>query len=254
MELKITDARTGVLLSGGLDSLVGLYNLCNEIIRQDKLDTTVIPFHYIDTQYPVTKQIVKDIVRTVKATFPDVTIEDAKMFEYDLDYIVTKSGWKCLNMEERDRKFDDYVVANNVTNVINFITILPEKQVWSKWNLHALNPRELSNTGYVYFGTLLDEVRNTPHEEYEFNGKYTRYNPYATKTKMFVKEMFNLYNVPGRFIDDTRSCTRIMRKPITNHKPTIPGPIFDHPDFDGTAGSCGQCYHCWEKKWAFGKI
>lgn len=247
MELKITDARTGVLLSGGLDSLVGLYNLCNEIIRQDKLDTTVIPFHYIDTQYPVTKQIVKDIVSTVQAAFPSVTIEDTKMFQYDLDYIITKAGWKCLNMAERDRKFDDYVVANNVTFMVNFITMLPGKTVWNKWNLHALNPKGLPHTG-------LNGVRDTPHEEYEFNGKYTRYNPYATKTKMFVKEMFNLYNVPDRFVDDTRTCTRVMRKPIINHKPGPDSFTIDNPDFDGTAGACGECYHCWEKKWAFGKI
>jgi len=264
MELKITNNynpdsvidRIGILLSGGLDSVAGFYNLCNELIRQDKLDVTIVPFHYVDTQYPVTESIVNDVVTTVKASFPSVTISDAKIFNFDLDYVIHRMGWTCLNMAERDQKFDEYVQSNDIENVVNFRTMLPPREVWKKWSLYAAGEPE-GGTGKLNGRrtiTGLADTRNTPHPEYVRKDSYSVYSPYAAKTKMYVKEMFNEYNVPERFVDDTRSCTRVMRKPITNHKPGPDTFPIDHPDFDGTAGACGECYHCWEKKWAFGKI
>jgi tRNA(Ile)-lysidine synthase TilS/MesJ len=214
--------KIAVNCSGGADSSILLYVVCDYIKKQNRKDARVSVL--------TCGNALKDRWNPRKAAdVVNYVAESLDFDQFDMHYSYYRDLQAVNYFHEIERKlFED----NRTEIVISGITANPIVEAIV----------ENSNGEMV---NLADEALparnaggNTIYEETSWGGKF--YTPFSNVDKRFIASMYRQYNVEPLF-DLTRSCEAIP----DSDKP------FD-PNFENTP--CGNCWWCLERKWAFGRL
>ena len=214
VSFEYPDGTFFVAISGGLDSTV-LINLICKYITDLKLEDKI----QIVPIHSVSKQLSNSLEPT-ELILIDVIKKYPNVHILDLEvYFYDEEYMDKFHAMHSFYKelFEKYNDAKLVTNALS---ALP-KEVFS-WpvgiNQIAMRRAKKLNEQNFY--------RNNIH----------LYRPFAKNDKKLTASLFKYLNLPKKYITETWSCTFYGDKTENFTKP------------------CGKCYHCWEKRWAFGQF
>lgn len=225
---NLSDGIVGVAISGGLDSTTLLYAIC-QYITDLKLNIEILPLHSADIHLPNTLIPVQKIVEDVMKRYPNVKFKDLEVNFYDGGEFKLINGKELDNGKMRGHKKKTsvnnfyktiYKKYNNLNIIITAFTALPSYKIVNKWKC-GISKARVEKQFHIH--------------EYTENGIYL-FNPFALCDKKLIANIFTYLNLPKKYLTETWSCTMYAEQ---TKNFTVP---------------CGQCYHCWEKKWAFGQF
>ena len=217
VSISLPDGTIGVAVSGGLDSTALIYLICRYITDlklEDKIK--VIPVHSVAKQLSNSLSITQSIVEDIYKEYPNVNISDLEVFFYDMDNIGTSEKSKAHSIFYKSLydKYKDFVLTTA-------LTALPPKSVVKSWPIPGYDERRVDN------------IRDV--NQYRDNGVY-EYKPFININKKMIASLHKFLNIDKEYITKTWTCTYFAKDTKTFTEP------------------CGNCYHCWEKKWAFGQF
>jgi len=108
------------------------------------------------------------------------------------------------------------LAARKISMLYTGLTLIPSADVLATFN----------NTVDDFVKT--ERNPNTVHQLY--NGPY--YSPFANINKQQIKELYDMLEVTDQLFPLTRSCESLAQ----------------------SAGHCGECWWCEERRWAFGRL
>jgi 7-cyano-7-deazaguanine synthase in queuosine biosynthesis len=219
VSIYLADGTIGVAVSGGLDSAALAYLICRYITDlklEDKIK--VIPVHSVAKQLSNSLSIAQSIVEDLYKEYPNINISDLEVFFYDMDNIATSEKTKAHSIFYKSLydKYKDFVLTTA-------LTALPSKDIIESWPVGYHDIRRV------------DSARDV--NQYRDNGVY-EYKPFININKKMIASLHEFLNIDKEYITKTWTCTSLDKYKNTKN--------FTKP--------CGICYHCWEKKWAFGQF
>ena len=214
IEIPESAKKIGVTLSGGADSAILLYILCQHI-KQNNLDVTVLPI----TSCVLAKPIM------IEGTFR-VSNRIRELFNYDLPFLLENFlYYKGRKIFEFDMVAQSTMLKEGVIDfLIGAGTSFASEEELKKHNMWDDRP--------VYRG--LDYVPSNYENLLENDTRYKIYKPFLQVDKKFIAEMYDLYGVRETLLPYTRSC------------------IASFSVSKGWSKPCKTCWWCKERYWAFG--
>ena len=221
-ELILPNGLIAINVSGGLDSTVVFYAVCQyikDLNLQSKIE--IIPIHAARKQKFNTLDNAENIFNDIIKKYPDIKIRDLEVFFYD-QYEYSTS---CAATTSRGIFYKNLYDKNPTLKlVLDSHTSLPSIEIVEQWEndggIKGINPNRLNK---------LDSI----HHNHPETSVYV-YRPFAKIDKKLIKNMFDYLKLPKEYITTTWSCTGYADKTKNFIEP------------------CKRCWHCWEKKWAFG--
>jgi tRNA(Ile)-lysidine synthase TilS/MesJ len=218
---NLPDGIVAIGISGGLDSTTLFYALC-KYITDLNLDIKILPIHHVDKYLSNSLIPTQIIVDDVIKKYPNIEILDLEVNFYDggnyFEDSIIKRYNKLNSMnnfyENLEKKYSDLKI------IMTALTGLPSYKIVKKWECNVAHNRV---------------KKLFPINEYTENNVHI-FNPFALCDKKLIANIFYYLKLPKKYLDETWSCTRY----------SIDTKNFTEP--------CGKCYHCWEKKWAFGQF
>lgn len=206
-----TDSKSIVMqLSGGADSALTLYLLCN-IIKEHKLDVKIVPVTFYFPVKADNRQLTKNIIEKIKELtniniFKKQILVNVPIDKCNPKYKVPYAEEKLLQiMKQTSRKFKD------PTFNYNGLTHNPPRNVMERFGV-STSEETRSKATTVYFST---------------HGA----SPLALIDKKGVFELYKRYNLVNTLLPLTCSCDADVDP---GHEENIP---------------CGVCWWCKEKEW-----
>jgi 3'-phosphoadenosine 5'-phosphosulfate sulfotransferase (PAPS reductase)/FAD synthetase len=218
---NLSDGLIGIAVSGGLDSTTLLYAIC-KYITDLNLNIQILPIHHVDKYLSNSLVPTQIILEEVMRKYPKIEILDLEVNFYDGGNYFEDSDIKRYNKLNAMNSFYEYLHKKytNLNIIITALTGLPSYEIVKKWKC----------------GINHDRVQKLfPIYEYTENN-ICIYNPFAECNKKLISNIFYYLKLPEKYLTETWSCT-----------------FYSHQTKNFTE-PCGKCYHCWEKKWAFGQF
>ena len=212
--------KIGINVSGGADSAILFYMVCDYLKQHNRTDTTVSVMSCAnDLKHRWNVRKAADVI--------NFTIDKLKFNPVDTHYSYYRDFQQVRYLTEvEDKLFKD----GRVELIISGVTANP----WVDADVEDSKGRiiNLNETG-------LSE-RNTGTSEMNIVGDNgcAYYTPFVNLDKRFVAAMYDHYGVREGLFPLTRSCE------------AIPEGDYD-PEFE--KAPCGTCWWCLERKWAFGE-
>ena len=178
------------------------------------LDIEIIPIHGVCKELWNSLKITQSIVDDVMLKYPNVKIRDLELYNFDS----SKSKIKIPATQAFNKKM--YEKYPELKLIITAFTSLPSYEVVNKWKC-GFNHKRVRKEFDIH--------------QINEDGTYV-FHPFAKCDKKIIASIFNYLKLPKRYLDDTWSCTFYSHQTKNFTKP------------------CCSCYHCWEKKWAFGQF
>jgi hypothetical protein len=232
IHFDVSFTEIGISLSGGADSSLLFYILCNLVEKTGsniKVHATTMSRFY-DTK-PWLEKSAKDVYAWMKTRYPDIVGEHNWGFiPPDLEVVKMKK----LGLKHLDLEYSTKLMYCDILCTIKYQDYLIKRK---KWN-------------YIYSGTTMNPPENfakapefRTQEVLESKGidtvvNSTVINPFALITKNWIMAQYDNFNVQDLLLL-TRSCeadTKILDKKwlhIDNEQPPF----------------CGQCFFCKERQW-----
>jgi len=213
--------KIGVNLSGGADSAILFYMVCEYLKTNNRTDTSVSVMSCAnDLKHRWNVRKAADVI--------NYTIDKLKFNPVDTHYSYYRDKQEVEYFHAVEAKlFDD----KRVDMIISGITANPKVNADiedSKGNVINLNETGLSERAEKEQAIFIFVSNNRCY-----------YRPFVNHDKRFVAAMYDHYNVREGLFPLTRSCEAI--------------PDGDYnPEFENEP--CGTCWWCLERKWAFGKF
>jgi len=217
-------SKLGISLSGGLDSSILLYILCDLISANDQLLKTIkiIP---ITGTGETNIEVVENIINFVKNKFPKVIFENHEFIHYTDNFF---NKWKLFFVP----KFYELSQSNKIDVIMAATTLnLPEEEL-SKYNVKgkvdtSRNRNSMVDTREIFFRFFKDSG-------------YYYWSPLLLQDKKITKSFYDELELHDTLGKMTWSCVLVDKNKIK---------------FDETkkiiTEPCKECYWCIEKKWAF---
>ena len=221
--------KIGITMSGGADSTMLFYILCN-LIENTGSKCKIYPItmirNYKDKPWD---EIVQDnVYNWFYKKFPNIVQNHIKGFiPSDLELVPISN----LGLEKLNKQYGDLASITNVDVVCitNFTDYLLEK-----YNLDYMysgtttNPTDIDNAGAPIF-------RNQENMQFDVNKVISKTNidPFALITKDWIIAQYYNFNILD-LLDLTRSCDKNIKVSDTT---IIPQP-------------CNECFFCKERNWA----
>ena len=216
--------KIGVNLSGGADSSILFYMVCNYLKENNRTDTSVSALSCAnDLKHRWNVRKAADVI--------NFTIDNLEFNPIDTHYSYYRD---FQNVEYFHAVEQQLVIDGRIDLIISGVTsnpIVNADVVDSMGQLVNLN-----ETGLAVRNT--DGKAKTTHGTDAGHGYYT---PFINTDKRFVAAMYDHYGVRDGLLPLTRSCEATPE----------PGASYD-PEFEKTP--CGDCWWCLERKWAFGTL
>ena len=218
-----------VSLSGGLDSASAMYLVCKHFPEIE-----IIPFTARDVNAPFDAEAAEDIVFWFQKEFPNITIKDIQIFDFNDQDESFVSNTIVDNEIKNDKEF----YGMNRVQVSKMIQIEDIKNQMIEGTLNAmildgitLNPpiEDMKRVGFYEKA----ERRRDPGHIPKVVLKPVMYKPFKNVDKKFIADIYKGNNLMDSLYTLTRSCVGTAKD--TNY--------FLH--------ECGECFWCLEKKWAF---
>lgn len=213
--------KIGINLSGGADSSILFYILCDYLKKNNLTDVSVSVMTCAnDLKHRWNVRKAADVI--------NYTIDRLDFNPVNMHYAYYRDQQEVNYFHEVERSlFDD----GRVDMFVSGITANP----WTEANIEDSNGDiiNLNETG-------LGERNTGNSKEFVVNSEgFAYYTPFVNVDKRFVAAMYNHYGVTDSLLSLTRSCE------------AIPPGKFD-PNFEHQP--CGKCWWCLERKWAFGQF
>ena len=216
--------KIGMSLSGGTDSALVFYLLCKYVD-----DIVITPWCGIDKYRPAHILYAREIYQIMCEKFPDKDIKPMHEFDIDtknkkwIDYSKTKvnqyniagSGFvKSIICGYESNKL---IKSGEINMQINGLTSNPPKDIAKK----------------LGFYDKCEERRFSIDNQTKLKSTY---KPFRNVNKKWVYGMYKTHDLLKWLYPYTQSCTGFAKQTDWFTKP------------------CGQCFWCYEKKWAFGSF
>jgi 7-cyano-7-deazaguanine synthase in queuosine biosynthesis len=216
VSISLPDGTIGVAVSGGLDSTALIYLICRYITDLKLEDKIkVVPVHSVAKQLSNSLSITQSIVEDLYKEYPNVNISDLEVFFYDMDNFETSEKTKAHDI------FHKFLYKKYVDFIlVTALTALPPKSVVKSWPIPRYDERRVDN------------IRDVN----QYSEGIYRYKPFININKKLIASLYEFLNIDKEYITKTWTCTFFAKDTKTFTEP------------------CGNCYHCWEKKWAFGQF
>lgn len=185
-----------------------------QYITDLNLDIEILPIHSVSKQLSNSLAITQSIVDDVMERYPNVKIRDMEVFYYD-ENEYTKHTMHGIFYRQLYEKYQDMHM------IIKALTALPSEDIVNEWPVVANKNRI--------------EKKNSIHYWHDETDVYL-FRPFALANKKLIARFFKYLKLPKRYLNETWSCTFYPEETKTFTEP------------------CKKCYHCWEKKWAFGQF
>ncbi len=213
--------KIGVNLSGGADSAILFYMVCEYLKANNRLDTKVsIMSCANDLKHRWNVRKAADVI--------NYTIDKLDFNPVDIHYSYYRDKQDVKYFHEVELQL---FADKRVDLIISGITANP--QVAASVENSRGELVEMSD------GALPVRDATDVTERHHSGAGHDFYTPFVNVDKRFVAAMYNHYGVLDELFPLTRSCE------------AIPRVDFD-PDFENSP--CGTCWWCRERKWAFGKF
>lgn len=224
IEFNLPLGTVGFTLSGGLDSTTLLAFACEYIDQYDLMDSiTIQPFHGLENLRPNTVIDVENILEIIQKKYPSVKINDLIVYPVysEIVYSEKKQGPdEQGKVPQMNAFYNQYCKDNDISCIVMAMNCLPEQYILDEW-------------GCKYYSK--DRMRRDRAEIVLFEN-FCYYQPMVNVDKRLTAAMFKYCQLPDSIVDMNTSCTGFPDETDYYQKP------------------CGKCYHCMEKKWAFGKL
>lgn len=230
--------RIGVRVSGGADSSILYYAICNHF--KDKPDVEIYPLT-MDTQYKwwysTGAKVVIDRVTELTGRAP------ADWFVHYYPHFTNK--FEVQKYEDGINEMQRLaVIKYNLDAVYIGLTKNPpidEMKAYFIKNEHGLDVEELMDyidSRATSRDTQEDPESMTVHYNSDHDTEVTvrQIIPFANADKSAVKQLYDHYNMIEDLYSITYSCEKV---PDTKTKPLV---------------HCGHCFFCLERWWGFGRI
>lgn len=240
-----------VMISGGIDSAVTLYALCNTIAEKHPNKSTVIihPLHVVRSNstnigvydFRDTSLEVNHIVEFVKSQFKELTItqpiidksdywwifQPSHTGELERKYVIAQEAlikfveWKYRNLD--NLKIHHYHGNSKSPNIKKFPKL---KNVVNSVASSTVLARDKDSKETIYHGSV---TRYVPSKE---DKNIVYYQPFRNADKRIIMWVANKLNVLEKLNDITNSCE---------------GDKYQTGNFKYT---CNKCWWCLERQWA----
>jgi hypothetical protein len=215
IEIPKESKTIGILLSGGADSAILLYILC-DYIKKNNLDIKVLPI----TSCVIAKPIM------IEGTFR-VTNKVRELFNYDIPFLLDNF------LYYRGRKVFEFDINVYVKlfqeGVIDCLmgagTTFASEEELKRHNMWDDRPEYRA----------LDFVPSEYENLIPGNEKYKIYKPFLRYDKKLIAELYDMFNVRDTLFPATKSC------------------IAGFSESRGWSTPCKRCWWCKERFWAFGQ-
>ena len=216
---EISDDKVGITLSGGIDSAVFLQTIAQFLSDTGQNHVSVIPFHGMENLRPDTVGSVQSICDYTHSHYPDLNLQDLVVFPVYSEIVYSKKK-KGLDEQGKVPQMNAFYDLYELPEIIMAMNCLPEKHILDEW-------------GCNYYS--IDRLRRD-RDVYEVFDNFRYYKPIVNCDKRMTKALFDYLELDDELLEMTSSCTGFPSETEYYTKP------------------CGKCYHCQEKKWAFGKL
>jgi len=225
-ELSTNTRQIGVNCSGGADSAILLYMIC-DYIQQNDIDATVSVMTCANDN--------KNRWNARKAaSVINYTINKLKFNSIDMHYIYYRDRQDIKYFHEVEAKL---FADGRIDLLVAGITANPK--------VTAIVEDSNGNMIDLSHNALVERNSNqAPQWTTSTNGNKF-YTPFINVDKRFVASMYSEYNVMD-MLDLTRSCEATPQPPGLVHT------VEYDPNFENQP--CGKCWWCLERKWAFGHL
>ena len=204
--------KVGLAISGGTDSALVLYMLCNEL-KHKNYDYEIVLFTLVQDSQPMVQHIVMDVVDIIRDMFPEVNVPTPLFTHWGGDVHNEHMGNKKVNSS---REFKKKLIAEGKID-----------SILSGRNLITFATAEEQAT----YG--LDTLRVEPRPSIMRDG-IPHYEPLSITDKKFVAKVYEDEGLLETLFPHTISCTGNAQ------------------DTDYFTKVCEKCWSCQERKWAFG--
>lgn len=230
---KKSDAIVAVNVSGGADSALGTYILCN-LIRQYNLDIKVRVLSYIRCAFlkPWQAPISQRVYHKLKDMFPEIILDQFTQFIPEtLEHGVTgeiRQYGQASGDQIIVREFNYYLVngSKEVYTIYNFTTQAPEEVEGGMKNRY-----HKGDTPWFYTTSIL---------------------PLNNVMKDWVVGQYYKHDIVDLF-ETTRSCEGDINHPV--FWPYRDGEKDVHKDIaPDVLPLCGECWWCRERQWALDEV
>lgn len=216
-DISFPDGTIAVAVSGGLDSTALIYLVC-KYITDLKLENKikVKPIHSVCKEQSNSLAITQSIIEDVYIKYPNINIDDLEVFYYSLEHSSTSTKSSAHNL------FHEKLYSNgDLKLIVTALTALPSKEIIDSWDITYVDEKRIDSNRDVHV------LRR--------NGLYN-YKPFINVDKKMIANLHEFLELDKKYVSQTWTCTRYAEDTKTFTQP------------------CGKCYHCWEKKWAFGQF
>ena len=253
---KIPDnGNIGVLVSGGTDSAIALYLLCEYITKNKLTDkTTIYPLHGVDRKRrPTSVWDAYEIINFCKNAFPNVDFFETLVWDnmqirgvFDSDFepfdVWNETekdqpnhhrGWiKTISKRQIDgRKTTQLLKWTSVKLLISGLTRNPPNEVIEKFYM----PSQKFQADRSNF-----DVKEICSKQQSDDWTFYKYQPFINEDKRYVANLYKQYNLLETLFPLTASCIAQKGEVLSS------GKVHDFSE------PCRECFWCNEKHWAFG--
>ena len=221
--------KIGISISGGMDSSILLYVLCNVLSKNQELlnSVQIVPITGIgDTRI----EIVDSVMDFVKAAFPLVQFYDHQIFKYHDDFRVK---WAKYHVP-----FHTSLYKDNVIDV--FIHAGTRNMPADELDKIDFNRKSMDANRSLDENTVIAPISFRNNTLYNAAEGYKQWNIFMNYTKKLTAGLYDELNLHDSLAKLTWSCTARSLDDAYNAETKQLGV------------PCGRCYWCAEKKWAVG--
>jgi hypothetical protein len=178
------------------------------------LNIEILPMHGACKELWNSLGITQSIIDDVILKYPNIKIRDLELFHFDNPESKIKQAAGNIFNKKMYEKYPE------LNLIINAFTSLPSYKVVNKWKC-GVDHKRVKKEFNIH---LINE-----------DGTYV-FRPFVKCNKKLIANIFYHLKLPKKYLTETWSCTFYSHQTQNFTKP------------------CGSCYHCWEKKWAFGQF
>jgi len=218
-------SKVAVTLSGGVDSSLVMYLLC-EYIMKNNIDYQILPFTGVDKLRPTNEWYAREIALYFKEKYPNIKFLDHYTFKYDHEPGNTHHKRKNHIVHERRLYTEEDIKIFFCGKSAN-----PPKDEAIKHGLWSKREEERDTDDGDWQSKVFFRAYTGPNND--INNRFI-YRPLAFQHKKFIAQCYEDFGLMEELFPMTASC--IAYEENSNY--------FSEP--------CKKCWWCKEKHWAFG--
>ena len=229
-------------LSGGCDSAAALYLTAKHFHKID-----IYPLTFRDVHAPKDADAAVEIVKFIKNRFPEATIHEQTIIDYDdkdpVHYVKAQKmiderpEYKTMNVQQMSKcnQIDDgsdaFMARLDRPLRLDGMSANPPIEVRAKFSDYAMKKFPNIRFDEKNIARIRGEARRDVVDEPEL--KYNVYKPWVNQSKKFIASIYKEEGLMEELYPITRSC--------------VGGPN----QTNNFTEWCWQCFWCYEKAWAF---